>query len=116
MGRGPPGRGPGRGHGQAPPPPRAPPVPVPTEDFNFEEGIQKFNKEVGCSDSMRSALWHLDWCQDVWWPASCFYRSAAFVWMSAESSHRARQGSSMHLCLTHVKVNSEYRISSLGEE
>ena len=52
-GRGPPGRGPGRGHGQAPPPPRAPPVPVPTEDFNFEEGIQKFNKEVGSSASLR---------------------------------------------------------------
>ena len=58
MGRGPPGRGPGRGHGQAPPPPRAPPVPVPTEDFNFEEGIQKFNKEVRYSDNMCSASCH----------------------------------------------------------
>ena len=26
--------------------PRAPPVPVPAEDFNFEEGNQKFKKEV----------------------------------------------------------------------
>lgn len=45
QGRGPPGRGPGRSYGEALPP-RAPPVPVPAEDFNFEEGIQKFNKEV----------------------------------------------------------------------
>ena len=102
VGRGPPGRGPGRGHGQAPLPPRAPPVPVPTEDFNFEEGIQRFNKEVGYSGSssvqnMRSALWHLDWWQDVWWPASWCHRCAAFVWRSAKSWYRARQGYSILL-------------------
>ena len=52
---GPPGRGPGRGHGETPAP-RAPPVPVPAEDFNFEEGIQKFNKEVRAH-----ACPHLHW-------------------------------------------------------
>jgi len=61
QGRGPPGRGPGRGHGE-PPVPRAPPVPVPAEDFNFEEGIQKFNKEARfCLSSAcaRSAVYRM---------------------------------------------------------
>ena len=57
-GRGDAGRGRGRGrrggrgdrsHGSREPrqqgPPAAPPVPVPNEDFNFEDGLSKFDKD-----------------------------------------------------------------------